>query len=120
MIFEKLSHVFTLNNLTCEKPIVLFVLYLPEIYKKIIQNSFQAYPAYGSLPETKSWAEVALTPDPTAGAVLRNVTQMVEEVQEALRRLSAICKTKFLHKLLFNRSFTYTFIAVPNSNDFFP
>uniref|UniRef100_A0A673JZQ5 Bloodthirsty-related gene family, member 1 n=1 Tax=Sinocyclocheilus rhinocerous TaxID=307959 RepID=A0A673JZQ5_9TELE len=43
-----------------------------------------------SLPVTKSWEEVALTPDPTAGAVLRNVTQMVEEVQEALRRLSAI------------------------------
>ncbi|XP_016383479.1 E3 ubiquitin-protein ligase TRIM39-like [Sinocyclocheilus rhinocerous] len=52
---------------------------------------FKTYPAYSSLPETKSWAEVALTPDPTAGAVLRNATQMVEEVQEALRRLSAIC-----------------------------
>ncbi|XP_059407611.1 E3 ubiquitin-protein ligase TRIM21 [Carassius carassius] len=52
---------------------------------------FKTYPAYCSLPVTKSWEEVALTPDPTAGAVLRNVTQMVEEVQEALRRLSAIC-----------------------------
>ncbi|KAL0203251.1 hypothetical protein M9458_001269, partial [Cirrhinus mrigala] len=51
---------------------------------------FKSYPAYSSLPETKSWAEVALTPDPTAGAVLRNVTQMVEEVQEALKRLSTI------------------------------
>ncbi|ROL46438.1 Nuclear factor 7, ovary [Anabarilius grahami] len=51
---------------------------------------FKTYPAYSSLPVTKSWAEVALTPDPTAGAVLRNVTQMVEEVQERLRRLSAI------------------------------
>lgn len=51
---------------------------------------FKTYPAYCSLPVTKSWEEVALTPDPTAGAVLRNVTQMVEEVQEALRRLSAI------------------------------
>ncbi|XP_016151156.1 E3 ubiquitin-protein ligase TRIM39-like [Sinocyclocheilus grahami] len=52
---------------------------------------FKTYPAYCSLPVTKSWEEVALTPDPTAGAVLRNVTQMVEEVQEALRRLSTIC-----------------------------
>ncbi|XP_043105811.1 E3 ubiquitin-protein ligase TRIM21 [Puntigrus tetrazona] len=52
---------------------------------------FKTYPGYSSLPETRSWEEVALTPDPTAGAVLRNVTQMVEEVQEALRRLSAIC-----------------------------
>ncbi|KAL1281975.1 hypothetical protein QQF64_000778 [Cirrhinus molitorella] len=52
---------------------------------------FKAYPAYSSLPETKSWAEVALTPDPTAGAVQRNVTQMVKEFQEALKRLSAIC-----------------------------
>ncbi|XP_059410478.1 E3 ubiquitin-protein ligase TRIM58-like [Carassius carassius] len=52
---------------------------------------FKTYPAYSTLPETKSWAEVVLTPDPTAGVVLRNVTQMAEEVQEALRRLSAIC-----------------------------
>ncbi|KAG1956316.1 E3 ubiquitin-protein ligase TRIM39 [Pimephales promelas] len=52
---------------------------------------FKTYPAYSSLPVTKSWEEVALTPDPTAGAVLRNVTRMVEEVQERLRRLSAIC-----------------------------
>jgi len=51
---------------------------------------------------TKSWEEVALTPDPTAGAVLRNVTRMVEEVQERLRRLSAICKRKFLPEMLFN------------------
>ncbi|KAK7165951.1 hypothetical protein R3I93_005894 [Phoxinus phoxinus] len=52
---------------------------------------FKTYPAYSSLPVTKSWEEVSLTPDPTAGAVLRNVTRMVEEAQERLRRLSAIC-----------------------------
>lgn len=91
--------------------------YVTKIY--ITDVSFQTYPAYCSLPVTKSWEEVALTPDPTAGAVLRNVTQMVEEVQEALRRLSAICKRKFLHELLFNTSFTYTLIVVPNAYDFF-
>ncbi|XP_051558267.1 E3 ubiquitin-protein ligase TRIM39-like [Myxocyprinus asiaticus] len=52
---------------------------------------FKTYPAYSSFPVTKSWAEVALTPDPTSGVVLRNVTQMVEEFQERLRRLSEIC-----------------------------
>ncbi|XP_051560451.1 zinc-binding protein A33-like isoform X2 [Myxocyprinus asiaticus] len=52
---------------------------------------FKTYPAYSSFPVTKSLAEVVLTPDPTSGVVQRNVTQMVEEFQEELRRLSEIC-----------------------------
>ncbi|XP_691507.2 E3 ubiquitin-protein ligase TRIM21 [Danio rerio] len=52
---------------------------------------FKTFSAHTSLPVMKSWAEVALTPDPTAGVVLRNVSQMVEEVRQGLRRLSEIC-----------------------------
>nr|XP_055060715.1 E3 ubiquitin-protein ligase TRIM39 [Misgurnus anguillicaudatus] len=54
-------------------------------------NFFKTYPAYSSLPVTKNWNDVSLTPDPTAGAVLRNVTQMVKEVQENLKKLSENC-----------------------------
>uniref|UniRef100_A0A672QQ13 E3 ubiquitin-protein ligase TRIM21-like n=1 Tax=Sinocyclocheilus grahami TaxID=75366 RepID=A0A672QQ13_SINGR len=77
-ISELRNRFSNINQLTQSQDHVFFFKVKPDL------NS------YSSLPETKSWAEVALTPDPTAEAVLRNVTQMVEEVQEALRRLSAI------------------------------
>uniref|UniRef100_A0A671NY84 E3 ubiquitin-protein ligase TRIM39-like n=1 Tax=Sinocyclocheilus anshuiensis TaxID=1608454 RepID=A0A671NY84_9TELE len=60
------------------------------------------------LPVTKSWEEVAMTPDPTAGAVLRNVTQMVEEVQEALRRLSPLLPSSLFKCVLFLSSVDVT------------
>lgn len=89
---------------------MLFVLYFISQYVTsilFIAVSSQTYPAYSSLPVTKCWEEVALTPDPTAGAVLRNVTRMVEEAQERLRRLSAICKRKFRPEMLFNMYIKY-------------
>ncbi|XP_051993565.1 E3 ubiquitin-protein ligase TRIM39-like [Xyrauchen texanus] len=52
---------------------------------------FKTYPAYSSFPVTKSLDGVALTPDPSSGVVQKNVTQMVEEFQVELRRLSEIC-----------------------------
>uniref|UniRef100_W5KU23 Bloodthirsty-related gene family, member 1 n=1 Tax=Astyanax mexicanus TaxID=7994 RepID=W5KU23_ASTMX len=52
---------------------------------------FKAYSSLSGPPPLKSWTEVTLTPDPTAGAVLRNVTQMVENLQDELKRLPQIC-----------------------------
>ncbi|TRY99508.1 hypothetical protein DNTS_020817 [Danionella cerebrum] len=51
---------------------------------------FKTYSGHTNLPMTKSWAEVVLTPEPIAGAVQRNVSQLVEEVQRGLSRLSEI------------------------------
>ncbi|KAL7841685.1 hypothetical protein SRHO_G00253760 [Serrasalmus rhombeus] len=48
---------------------------------------FKTYSSLCSAPQVKNWTEVTLTPDPTAGAVLRNATQMVESLQEELKRL---------------------------------
>ncbi|XP_076150968.1 E3 ubiquitin-protein ligase TRIM21-like [Alosa pseudoharengus] len=42
-------------------------------------------------PMTREWAQVSLTPDPMAGAVLRGITHMVERLQEELRKLPEIC-----------------------------
>ncbi|XP_062375346.1 E3 ubiquitin-protein ligase TRIM39 [Sardina pilchardus] len=41
-------------------------------------------------PVTREWAQVSLTPDPTAGAVLRGVTHLVERLQQELRKLPEI------------------------------
>ncbi|XP_030644100.1 E3 ubiquitin-protein ligase TRIM39 [Chanos chanos] len=51
----------------------------------------RTFPSVCSLSETKSWADVCLTPDPSAGAVLRNITQLMERLQEELKRLPEIC-----------------------------
>ncbi|KAI7810993.1 E3 ubiquitin-protein ligase TRIM7 isoform X2 [Triplophysa rosa] len=52
---------------------------------------FKTYPANSSLPAMKNWADVALTPDPTAGAVLKNVTQVVRQIQESMKKLPETC-----------------------------
>ncbi|XP_017542192.2 E3 ubiquitin-protein ligase TRIM39 [Pygocentrus nattereri] len=52
---------------------------------------FKTYSSLCSVPQVKNWTEVTLTPDPTAGAVLRNATQMVESLQEELKRLPQLC-----------------------------
>ncbi|XP_072526158.1 E3 ubiquitin-protein ligase TRIM39 [Salminus brasiliensis] len=52
---------------------------------------FKTYSSLCSPPPMKTWTEVTLTPEPTAGAVLRNATQMVENLQEELKRLPQIC-----------------------------
>ncbi|XP_028831022.1 E3 ubiquitin-protein ligase TRIM39 [Denticeps clupeoides] len=42
-------------------------------------------------PQTRDWTQVTLTPDPTAGAVLRTVTQAAEQIQQELAKLPNIC-----------------------------
>ncbi|XP_058241010.1 E3 ubiquitin-protein ligase TRIM39 isoform X2 [Hemibagrus wyckioides] len=54
-------------------------------------NFFKTYPSLSTGPPMKSWAEVTLTPDPTAGVVLKNVTQMMEKLEEELRKLPQSC-----------------------------
>ncbi|XP_026879438.2 E3 ubiquitin-protein ligase TRIM39 [Electrophorus electricus] len=54
-------------------------------------NFFRTYPSLCSVPQMKTWKSVTLTPDPTAGAVLRNVTQMVDSLQEVLKGLRQTC-----------------------------
>ncbi|KAI4894606.1 hypothetical protein NFI96_012466, partial [Prochilodus magdalenae] len=52
---------------------------------------FKTYPFLSNVPQMKNLTEVTLTPEPTAGAVMRNVTQMVESLQEELKRLPQLC-----------------------------
>ncbi|KAM9449991.1 E3 ubiquitin-protein ligase TRIM39 [Clarias gariepinus] len=52
---------------------------------------FKTYPALSAGPPLKSWTDVTLTPDPTAGVVLKNVTQIVDKLQDELRKLPQIC-----------------------------
>ncbi|XP_076875980.1 E3 ubiquitin-protein ligase TRIM39 [Brachyhypopomus gauderio] len=54
-------------------------------------NFFRTYPSLCSVPQMKTWEAVTLTPDATAGVVMRNVTQMVESLQEVLKGLSQTC-----------------------------
>ncbi|KAK3507743.1 hypothetical protein QTP70_034888 [Hemibagrus guttatus] len=49
------------------------------------------YPSLSTGPPMKSWTEVMLTPDPTAGVILKNVTQMMEKLEEELRKLPQSC-----------------------------
>ncbi|MCI4394764.1 hypothetical protein PGIGA_G00172420 [Pangasianodon gigas] len=53
---------------------------------------FKTYPSLSSGPPMKNWTEVTLTPDPTAGVVLKNVTHMVEKIQDELKKLPQSCK----------------------------
>ncbi|KAK2865894.1 hypothetical protein Q7C36_001950 [Tachysurus vachellii] len=52
---------------------------------------FKTYTSLSTGPPMKTWTEVTMTPDPTAGVVLKNVTQMVEKVEEELRKLPQSC-----------------------------
>ncbi|TTR84641.1 E3 ubiquitin/ISG15 ligase TRIM25 [Bagarius yarrelli] len=40
---------------------------------------FKMYPSVSPAPSMKSWTDVTLTPEPTAGVVLKTVTQMTED-----------------------------------------
>ncbi|KAI5616384.1 E3 ubiquitin-protein ligase TRIM21 [Silurus asotus] len=48
---------------------------------------FKTYSSLSSPQPEKSLTELTLTPEPTTGMVLKNVTQMVDKVQEDLRKL---------------------------------
>ncbi|XP_066517971.1 E3 ubiquitin-protein ligase TRIM39 [Hoplias malabaricus] len=52
---------------------------------------FKTYPFLCNPPQIKNWTEVTLTPEPIAGAVLKNTTQMVENLQDVLKRLPQLC-----------------------------
>ncbi|XP_053475435.1 nuclear factor 7, ovary isoform X2 [Ictalurus furcatus] len=52
---------------------------------------FKTYPSLSAVPPMKSWTEVTLSADPTAGVVLKNVTEMMEKVQDQLRKLPQSC-----------------------------
>lgn len=53
----------------------------------------QTFPTLSTTPQTKDWSGVSLVSDLTSGGILRTVSQMMEHLQEGLRKLPDACES---------------------------
>lgn len=50
------------------------------------------FPTLSTTPQTKDWSSVTLVSELTSGAILRNISQMMEHLQEEMGKIPEICQ----------------------------